>query len=133
MDQQSTVMYLSLKGLNAVEIHNDLVDTLKGEAKSYSTVTYYLRKPSFSSPRHPSLLRVQLQFSTNRRIHGFWQLSDAEQSACPDRENLMSLSCVRRFEWREGTSGGRHRDGEILARFCEAISQFARDRQPFEQ
>jgi hypothetical protein len=39
MDQQSIVMYLSLKGLNAVEIHNDLVATLKGEAKLDSTVT----------------------------------------------------------------------------------------------
>jgi hypothetical protein len=31
-------MYLSLKGLNAVEIHNDLVAMLKDEAKSYVTV-----------------------------------------------------------------------------------------------
>jgi hypothetical protein len=46
-------MYLSLKGLNAVEMHNDLVTTLKGEAKSYGTVTYYLRKPSYSSPKTP--------------------------------------------------------------------------------
>jgi hypothetical protein len=51
MDQQSIVMYLSLKGLNAVEIHNDLVATLKGEAKSHSIVTYYLRKLSSSSPK----------------------------------------------------------------------------------
>jgi hypothetical protein len=50
MDWQSIVMYLSLKGLNAVEIHNDLQATLNREAKSYSTVTDYLRKPSFSSP-----------------------------------------------------------------------------------
>jgi hypothetical protein len=53
MDQQSVVMYLSLKDLNAVEIHNDLVATLKGEEKSHSTVTYYLRKPGFSSPTIP--------------------------------------------------------------------------------
>jgi hypothetical protein len=51
MDQQSIVMYLGLKGLNAVEIHNGLVATLKGEAKSDSTVTDYLRKPSISSPK----------------------------------------------------------------------------------
>jgi hypothetical protein len=51
--QQSIVMYLSLKDLNVVEIHNDLVATLKGEAKSYITVTYCLRKPSFSSPKTP--------------------------------------------------------------------------------
>jgi hypothetical protein len=51
MDQPSMVMYLSLKGLNSVEIDKDLVATLKGEAKSYGIVTCYLRKPSFSSPR----------------------------------------------------------------------------------
>jgi hypothetical protein len=46
-------MSLSLKGLNGVEIHNDLGAILKGEAKSYSTVTYYLHHPSFSSPKIP--------------------------------------------------------------------------------
>jgi hypothetical protein len=51
MDQQSIAMYLSLKGLNAGETHNDLVATLQSEAKSYSSVTYYLLKPSFSSPK----------------------------------------------------------------------------------
>jgi hypothetical protein len=56
MDQQSIVRYLSLNGLNAAEIHNDLVATLKGQAKSDVTVMYHLRKPSFSSPKtsHPS-------------------------------------------------------------------------------
>jgi hypothetical protein len=66
MDQQSIVMYPSLKGLNAVEIHDDLVATLKGEVKSDSTVTYFLRKPSFSSPKIPSHLKVQPQFPMNR-------------------------------------------------------------------
>jgi hypothetical protein len=46
-------MYLSLKGVDAVQIHNDLVATRKGEAKSYRNVTYYLRKLSFSSPKTP--------------------------------------------------------------------------------
>jgi hypothetical protein len=66
MDKQWIVMDLSLKGLNAAEIHNDLVATLKSEVKSDSTVTYSVRKPSFSSPKTPSLLRVQLQSSTNQ-------------------------------------------------------------------
>jgi hypothetical protein len=51
MDQQSIVTYLRLKGLNTVEIHDDRQATLKGEAKSYRTVTYHLRKPSFSSAK----------------------------------------------------------------------------------
>jgi hypothetical protein len=46
-------MCLSLKGLNAVEIHNDLIGTLKDRAKSYGAVTYYLCKPSFASPKTP--------------------------------------------------------------------------------
>jgi hypothetical protein len=46
-------MYPNLKGLNAVEIHNDLVAKLKGEAKSNNPATYYLRKPSYSSPKTP--------------------------------------------------------------------------------
>jgi hypothetical protein len=60
------VMYLSLKGLNAVEIHKDLVATLKSEAKSDGNIKEYLRKRSFSSSKIPSLLRVQLQFSMSR-------------------------------------------------------------------
>jgi hypothetical protein len=51
MDEPSIMMHLSLKDLTAVEIDNDLVARLKGEAKSDSTVRYYLRKPSFSSPK----------------------------------------------------------------------------------
>jgi hypothetical protein len=53
IDKQSIVMYLRLKSLNAVEIHNDLVATLKGEGKSDGTVTYYFRESSFSSPETP--------------------------------------------------------------------------------
>jgi hypothetical protein len=53
MGQQSIVMYFSLKSLNAVEIYNDLVATLKGWANSDNTVMYYLRKPSFASPKTP--------------------------------------------------------------------------------
>jgi hypothetical protein len=40
MDQQSMMICLSLKGLNVIEIHNDLVATLKGEAKVDGIVTY---------------------------------------------------------------------------------------------
>jgi hypothetical protein len=46
-------MYLSLKGLNAVESHNDLVAALKGKPKSDCRVRYSFCKPSFSSPKIP--------------------------------------------------------------------------------
>jgi hypothetical protein len=55
MDQQSIVMYLSLKSLNAVETYNDLVATLMGEVQSYCTVAYRFRKPTFSRPKTPHL------------------------------------------------------------------------------
>jgi hypothetical protein len=47
--------HLSLKGLNAVEIHNNLVAAFKGGANADSTVTYHLRKPSFPIPKAPQL------------------------------------------------------------------------------
>jgi hypothetical protein len=53
MDQQSVVRHLSLKGLDAIEMCNDLIATIKGMVKSYSTVTYYLRMSTFSSPKTP--------------------------------------------------------------------------------
>jgi hypothetical protein len=77
IDQQSIVMDLSPKGLNVVEIHNVPVVTLKGEAKSYSTVMYYLRQLSFSSQKHPSLLKVQFQFSMNRVNQFCWVIRKA--------------------------------------------------------
>jgi hypothetical protein len=66
MDQQLIVMYLSLKGLNAVKIHNDLLATLNGEEKSYRTVPYCLCKPSFSSPKRPQPFESPAPFSMNQ-------------------------------------------------------------------
>jgi hypothetical protein len=66
MDQQSIVMYLSLKGLNAVEIHNDLVATLKGEAKSYSLSRTSSTNRVSRAQRHSGLLRAEFQFSMNQ-------------------------------------------------------------------
>jgi hypothetical protein len=79
-------MDLSLKDLNAVEIHNDFVTALNGDAKSYSTATYYLPKRSFSSPKTPQpaespapilnesdeailLVLSEKPFASVRRIH----------------------------------------------------------------
>jgi hypothetical protein len=53
MDQQLIVMYLSLKGLNTVEIHNVLVAIRKGETKFYSILMCNFHKPSFSRPKTP--------------------------------------------------------------------------------
>jgi transposase len=44
MTQRSIVAYLSLKGMSASEIHDDIVATLGVDAVSYSSVTRYLRE-----------------------------------------------------------------------------------------
>jgi hypothetical protein len=84
MDQQSIVMDLSRKGLNVVEIHNDLVTTLKGEAKSYSTVTDHLRKPRFSSSktRQPSESPALILSKSDEAI----LLASSEEPLAPVRQ-----------------------------------------------
>jgi hypothetical protein len=44
MTQRPTVAYLSLKGMSAREIHDDIVATLGPYAVSYSSVIRYLRE-----------------------------------------------------------------------------------------
>jgi hypothetical protein len=44
MTQRPIVAYLSLKGMSAREIHDDIVATLGPGAVSYSSVTHYLRE-----------------------------------------------------------------------------------------
>jgi hypothetical protein len=48
MDQKSIVLYLSLKAMTAVEIHADLIVTLKTEAVCYGSFTHYLCSRSFT-------------------------------------------------------------------------------------
>jgi hypothetical protein len=57
MAQRPIVTYLSLKGISAREIHDDIVATLGPDAVSYSSVTRYLREPRFPSSKpesHPA-------------------------------------------------------------------------------
>jgi hypothetical protein len=50
MGQRSIAIYLSLKGLSAMEIHNNLAESLGSEPVAYSTITLYLCMTSFSDP-----------------------------------------------------------------------------------
>jgi hypothetical protein len=47
MMQRPIVAYLSLKGISAREIHDDIVSTLGPDAMSYSSITRYLREARF--------------------------------------------------------------------------------------
>jgi hypothetical protein len=63
MTQRPTVAYLSMKGMSAREIHNDIVATLRPDAVSYSSVTRYLREAQFppSKPEpHPADVQKDL-------------------------------------------------------------------------
>jgi hypothetical protein len=57
MTERPIVAYLSLKGMSAHEIHDDIVTTLGPDALPYSSVTRYLRGARFlpSKPEpHPA-------------------------------------------------------------------------------
>jgi hypothetical protein len=57
MTQRPIVAYLSLKGMSALEVHDDIVTTLEPDAVSYSLITRYLREAGFppSKPEpHPA-------------------------------------------------------------------------------
>jgi hypothetical protein len=65
MDQKNIVLYLSLKGMNAVEIRKDLKATLKDEAVCYGTVTRYLRSRSFTVSAKPKRIQSDEHFITD--------------------------------------------------------------------
>jgi hypothetical protein len=57
MTQRPIVAYHSLKGMSVLEIHGDIIATLRPDAVSYSSVTRYLREARFlpSKPEpHPA-------------------------------------------------------------------------------
>jgi hypothetical protein len=66
MTQRPIVAYLSLKGMSACKIHDDVVATLGPDAASYSSVTGYLREARFppSKPEpHPTDIQRDLDDS----------------------------------------------------------------------
>jgi hypothetical protein len=56
MIQRPIVAYLSLKGMSAREIHDDIVATIGANAVSYSSITRYLREARFP-PSKPERIR----------------------------------------------------------------------------
>jgi hypothetical protein len=66
MTQRPIVAYLSLKGMSPLEIHDNIVATLRPDAMSYSSVTHYLREARFppSKPEpHPADVQRDLDDS----------------------------------------------------------------------
>jgi hypothetical protein len=66
MEQRPIVAHLSLKGMLAREIHNDIVATLGRDAASYSSVTRYLRdfllpNQNFIQPTFKEISMIQIE------------------------------------------------------------------------
>jgi hypothetical protein len=68
MDQRVNVAYLSLKGLSACAIHEDLRVTLGPDAVAYSMVTNYLHDAYYSlSIAEGTSIEVQKGFNNSNR------------------------------------------------------------------
>jgi hypothetical protein len=72
MGQRASPLYLTRKGLSAVEIYADLVAMLGPESVSYPSVTNYFRqakfgtsKPSiiFLNPNRSAMIQMRVSFS----------------------------------------------------------------------
>ena len=112
MDMKSIVLYLSRKGLNAEEIHNDIIDTLGPNVISYQTVTRYLRSQSFFPRKSPhekvannsnveenkilvqNALKIS-SFSSIREIAKMIHVSKSTVRLLKARTVLYSLWCSR--------------------------------------
>jgi hypothetical protein len=113
MTQRPIAAYLSLKGMSAREIHDDIVTTLGSDAVSYSSVTRYLREarspPSKPEP-HPAEVQRDLDdsdqavlaaledspFASVRRLSRLTHLP----STTVNRRLVQSLGCVaRHLRW----------------------------------
>jgi hypothetical protein len=68
MDQRSIALYLSMKGLSATLIHQELVDTFGPEAAAYSTVTWYLREARFAGQNE----EVPIESADYNRLESQW-------------------------------------------------------------
>jgi hypothetical protein len=91
MTQRPIVAYLSLKGMSAREIQDDIVFTLGPDAVSYSSVTHSLREARFppSKPEpHPSGVQRNLDDSDQAILAA---LEDGPFASVPQLSRLMHL------------------------------------------
>jgi hypothetical protein len=77
MTQCSIVIHLSLEGMPAREIHDDIIATLGPDAVSYSSVTHYLRETRFlHSKSEPLPADVQRDLDdSDRAIWGLLKIA----------------------------------------------------------
>jgi hypothetical protein len=91
MIQRPIIAYLSLKGMSAREIHDDIVTTLGPDAVSYNSVTRYLREARFppSKPEpHPPDVQKDLDDSDQAILAA---LEDGPFVSVPQLSRLTDL------------------------------------------
>jgi hypothetical protein len=100
MTQPPTVAYLSLKGMSAHEIHDDIVATLGPDVMSYSSVTRYLREARFplSKPEpHPTDVQRDLDDSDQDILAALEDSPCASVRQLSRLAHLPSTAVYRRF------------------------------------
>jgi hypothetical protein len=100
MTRRPTVAYLSLKGMSAREIHDDIVATLGSDAMSDNSVTRYLREARFppSKPEpHPADVQRDLEDSDQAILAALEDSPFALVRQLSRLTNLPSTTVYRRL------------------------------------
>jgi hypothetical protein len=98
MTQRPIVVYLSLKGMSAREIHDDIVATVGPGAGSCSLVTRYLREARFppSKPEpHPANVQRDLDDSDQVILAAFEDSPLISVRQLPRLTHLLSTTVYR--------------------------------------
>jgi hypothetical protein len=92
MDQRPIALYLSMKGLSATLIYQELVDTLGREVAAYSTVTWYLREARFAGQSEEVPIETELMTPNPVDIAILGALADRPFSSVRELSRLTYLS-----------------------------------------
>jgi hypothetical protein len=139
MDERSIAPYLSMKGLSAREIHQELVETLGAEAVEYCTLTYDLPKAKLAgqseeAPVETELMRIdRLEAIIVKVLAGnpFYLMSKLQQLACLFRSTVhrhlteshgCNLRYLRLVSHRL-SDDQREIRSTCLERFCQCLKQ----------
>jgi hypothetical protein len=92
MHQRSIALYLSMKGLPAKAIHQELVQTLGAEAVAYPTVTWYLRVAKFQAQSKEAPDEAEVTRTGSVHAATLKTLTDNPFRSVPELSRLTGLS-----------------------------------------
>jgi hypothetical protein len=108
MMQRPIVAYLSLKGISARELHDDIVATLGPDAMSYSSITRYLREAQFPPSKpysHPADVQRDLEDSDQTILAALEDNLFASVRQLSRLAHLLSTTVYRRLTQSLGFVG----------------------------